>query len=846
MRSTHIQDILPLVEAPSRYLGSEVNTVRKDHRQVKLKFALAFPDLYEIGTSHFGLQILYHILNKRTDVLAERVFTPAPDMQTYLRQREIPLSSLESGCPLGQFDILGFSLLYELNYTNVLAMLDLAGIPFRSKDRDQQHPLIIAGGPCTCNPEPVADFFDALVIGDGEDVVLQMADAWLDWQQRDGRSRKALLASWSLLPGVYVPSLFRVRYHDDGQPQVIALNDAQPRVERALLPNLDHADFPSAPIVPFGRPVHDRLRLELARGCTRGCRFCQAGMIYRPVRERSPETVMEQCEQALKTTGYDDISLLSLSTGDYRCIAPLMEQMIQRHACDHVALSLPSLRAGTLTPALMKSIKAVRKTGFTIAPEAGSQRLRDVINKNITDQDIRQTVQDAFGLGWKVIKLYFMIGLPTETREDLEALVKLVRELSLIKGPGGKKSSINVSVATLIPKPHTPFQWAPQISVAEGWEKIQWIKQALRSPRIRLKWQNPEVSYIEGLMARGDRRMADLIEHAYRKGCRLDGWSDYFRFDLWEESIRDLDLDAHVYVHRPRAPEEVFPWDHIDMKVSRAYLWEEWQKALQGGMTEDCRDGECQNCGVCDFTSIQPQVFPDDGSARRHEDRAAVPPPESFRQFQLTFAKTGGGRFWGHLEMVNIFIRALRRSGITVKFSEGFHPKPKIAFSDALPIGLESLCETMLLTVSDNIRPDELVVKLNRELPDGLRATDCLPHRQAEGNTDKAVIYRVTLHQGTFDAEAVEQFKAADNVWIERTNRKGKLKKIDLKAMVQHIQCVTSDTLELVVHHRPDALLRPDIILQKVFSLSSEAIRQARVIKLGYRLHKGDNASPTA
>lgn len=846
MRSTHIQDILPLVEAPSRYLGSEVNTVRKDHRQVKLKFALAFPDLYEIGTSHFGLQILYHILNKRPDVVAERVFTPAPDMQTYLQRREIPLSSLESGCPLGQFDILGFSLLYELNYTNVLAMLDLAGIPLRSKDRDRQHPLIIAGGPCTCNPEPVADFFDALVIGDGEDVVLQMSDAWLDWQQRDGRSREALLANWSRLPGVYVPSLFKVRYQDGGEPQVVAPNDTQPRVARAILTNLDHADFPSAPIVPFGRPVHDRLRLELARGCTRGCRFCQAGMIYRPVRERSPETVMRQCEQALKTTGYDDISLLSLSTGDYRCIAPLMEQMIQRYACDHVALSLPSLRAGTLTPALMKSIKAVRKTGFTIAPEAGSQRLRDVINKNITDQDIRQTVQDAFGLGWKVIKLYFMIGLPTETREDLEALVKLVRELSLIKGPGGKKSSINVSVATLIPKPHTPFQWAPQISVAEGWEKIQWIKQALRSPRIRLKWQNPEVSYIEGLMARGDRRMADLIEHAYRKGCRLDGWSDHFRFDLWEQSIRDLDLDAHAYVHRPRGAEEVFPWDHIDMKVSRAYLWEEWQKALQGGMTEDCRDGECQNCGVCDFTSIQPQVFPGDGSARRPVDRTAAPPPESFRQFQLSFAKTGGGRFWGHLEMVNIFIRALRRSGITVKFSAGFHPKPKMAFSDALPIGLESLCETMLLTVSDNIRPDELVARLNRELPDGLRATDCLPHPQTEGNTDKAVIYRVTLHQGTFDAEAVERFKAADTVWIERTNRKGTLKKIDLKAMVQHIQCVTSDTLELVVLHRPDALLRPDIILQKVFALSSEAIRQARIIKLGYRVQKGDHASPTA
>jgi len=844
MRLTHIQDILPLVEAPSRYMGDEINTIHKDHRKVKLKFALAFPDLYEIGTSHFGLQILYHILNQHPDVLAERVFTPAPDMQAYLRQREIPLQSLESGCPLGQFDILGFSLLYELNYTNVIAMLDLAGLPFKSKDRDRHHPIIIAGGPCTCNPEPVADFFDALVIGDGEEVVLQMADAWLEWQQRDGQSRKALLDSWSRLPGVYVPSLFDVRYNAGGEPRVQALSDIQPRVERALLKNLDRADFPSAPIVPYGRPVHDRLRLELARGCTRGCRFCQAGMIYRPVRERSPATVMRQCEQALKTTGYDDISLLSLSTGDYRCIAPLMEQMIHRYACDHVALSLPSLRAGTLTPTLMQSIKAVRKTGFTIAPEAGSQRLRDVINKNITDQDIHQTVQDAFGLGWKVIKLYFMIGLPTESREDLEALVQLVRELSLIKGHGGKKGSINVSVATLIPKPHTPFQWAPQISVAEGWEKIQWLKQQLRSPRIYLKWQNPEVSYIEGLMARGDRRMADLIVHAYRKGCRLDGWSDHFRFDLWEESIRDLNVDAYTYVHRARASEEVFPWDHIDMKVKRSYLWDEWQNALQGGMTEDCRDGDCQNCGVCDFTSVQPLVFPDDRDTPRSDDRLA-PSPNGFRQLQISFAKTGSGRFWGHLEMVNIFIRALRRAGISVQFSEGFHPKPKIAFQDALPIGLESLCETMQLTVSDRIALDDLVAGLNAELPDGLHVTDCMPYRKADENTGRAVVYRITLNGGTFETEAIARFKDAEDVIFERTNRKGKLKKIDLKAMIQHIHCVTSDTLELVVHHRTDALLRPDVVLQKVFALPSEAIRQARVIKLGYRLHKPGDPSTT-
>ena len=845
MRLKHIQDILPMVEAPSRYLGSEVNTIHKDHRKVRLKMVLAFPDLYEIGTSHFGLQILYHVLNKRADVLAERVFAPAPDLQDYLRRHEIPLPSLESGQPLGGFDIVGFSLLYELNYTNILAMLDLAGLPFKSRDRDHRHPLIIAGGPCTCNPEPVAAFFDAIVIGDGEEVVIQMADAWLEWQARDGQSRAALLESWSRFQGVYVPGGFRVRHDRDGAPRTQAPDDSPSRVERAVLPDLDGADFPSAPIIPYGRPVHDRLRLELARGCTRGCRFCQAGMIYRPVRERTPGKVMEQCDQALRLTGYDDISLLSLSTGDYRCIAPLMEQMIKRYACDHVALSLPSLRAGTLTPELMQQMKTVRKTGFTIAPEAGSQRLRDVINKNVTAQDIRQTVRDAFALGWKVIKLYFMIGLPTETREDLDAMVELVRELSLIKGPGGKKSNINVSVATLIPKPHTPFQWAPQISIEESWEKIRWLKRQLRSPRIRFKWQNPEVSFIEGLMARGDRGMADLILHAYRKGCRFDGWSDHFRFDLWEESIRDLGLDAPAYVQRARPFDEVFPWDHIDMKVKRSYLWDEWQQALQGGVTEDCRDGACQDCGVCDFTTIKPRVYPD-GNFTSSPDSPSPASEDDYQQLYLSFAKTGTGRFWGHLEMANIFTRALRRAGIAVKFSEGFHPKPKMAFSDALPIGLESLCETMRLTVSGQIAPGDLVARLNAELPEGLHVSDCTSHPQSKATADRDVVYRVSLRQGQFDQDALARFDATASVIVERTNRKGKLKKIDLKAMVQNIESVKPDTLEIIIRHRSDAILRPDVVLKNIFDLPQAVLRHARVIKLGYRLPSSGDPLGTA
>jgi radical SAM-linked protein len=493
----------------------------------------------------------------------------------------------------------------------------------------------------------------------------------------------------------------------------------------------------------------------------------------------------------------------------------------------------------------MQHIKTVRKTGFTIAPEAGSQRLRDVINKNITAQDIYQTVQDAFTLGWNVIKLYFMIGLPTETQEDLEDLVALTRELSLIKRPGGKKNTINVSVATMIPKPHTPFQWASQISIAEGWEKISWLKNALRSPHIRLKWQNPEVSYIEGLMARGDRRMADLILHAYHKGCRLDGWSDHFRFDLWEESIRDFGMDASTIVYRQRAWDEVFPWDHIDMKVKRAYLWDEWQQALRGQVTEDCRDGVCQDCGVCDFTAVKPRIYPA-STYNPVLEAVRTPLAGDFQQFQISFTKTGDGRFWGHLEMVNIFVRALRRAGITLKFSEGFHPKPKMVFSDALPIGMESLAETMVMTVVEGGPPEDLASRLNAELPAGLRVTDCKPYTKADHTSERSVVYRITLNQGAFDPQALQRFQTAAAVYYQKTNRKGQLKKIDLKAMVHQMTCLKPDSLEMEILHPPEALLRPDVVLRHVFELPSEVLRQARIIKLRHGRPHADNSPLTA
>jgi radical SAM family uncharacterized protein len=576
MSFRNLYDILPFVEKPSRYLGSEINAIKKDLNKVKLRFALVFPDLYEIGTSHFGMQILYHLLNRSPDIAAERVFAPGVDMEALLRRSRLPLFTLESHEPIEQFDILGFSLLYELNYTNVLTILDLAGIPFRAAQRDRSHPFIIAGGPCTCNPEPIAEIFDAIVIGDGEQAVLDLAGKWLQWQEDSRREKHDLLKQWSDIEGVYIPSLFEPRIDPDGFQTLIPSLSDYVRIKRAIVADLNQVPFPDKPVVPYGKPVHDRLRIEVSRGCTRGCRFCQAGMIYRPVRERAPQTLMSLAETSIASTGYEDLSLLSLSTGDYGCIIPLMERLMARFASEHVAVSLPSLRAGTLTPDLMQLIKTVRKTGFTIAPEAGSQRLRDVINKNISENEIVETVKDAFNLGWQVIKLYFMVGLPTETTDDLRALVELIKKLRNIKVAKQRKGKINVSIATFIPKPHTPFQWAPQNTLAESEEKISWLKSQLKYPGIRFKWQNPQVSLVEGIWARGDRRLNDLLITAYQKGCRFDGWTDKFKYDLWQEAFAAQGIDPDFYTARRRDVREPLPWDHIDTQVSKEFLQDEW------------------------------------------------------------------------------------------------------------------------------------------------------------------------------------------------------------------------------------------------------------------------------
>lgn len=827
------QHILPLVKKPSRYLGNEFNRIKKELSAVDLRMVLAFPDMYEIGTSHFGMQILYDRLNARTDIAAERVFTPDVDMQAELRSAGLPLMSLESQWPLDHFDIIGFSLLYELNYTNILAMLDLANIPFYSAERSNSHPMIIAGGPCTANPEPVADFFDAMVVGDGEETMLALADSWLAWKKKPHRDKKDLLRSWQQIEGVYIPSLFDAAVDQDGLSLVTPQDPELSTVRRAVLSDLNAAPFPASPVVPFGRPVHDRLRVEISRGCTRGCRFCQAGMFYRPVRDRSPETILSLTEQGIANTGYDEISLLSLSTGDYRCIAPLLEQMMTRHAADHRAVSFPSLRADTLTVDVARLIKKVRKTGFTIAPEAGSQRLRDIINKDITQADIEKTVRTVFDQGWAVIKLYFMIGLPTETQEDLDAIVDLVKHLGQIRpAKGRRRPQINVSVTTFIPKAHTPFQWCPQISLEASKQKIEWLRQQLKSGRVRFKWQKPEVSLVEGIFSRGDRRLSRLLVAAYDRGCRFDGWSDHFDFEKWMGALTDIGLEADFFTTRRRTFDETLPWDHIDVRVSKRFLEKEWEKALEGRTTLDCRDGQCHQCGTCDFKTIAPVVFKDLKVKTSAPVEQKNEPAIRFIKVSLNYTKTGDARYFGHLEMVNIFARAFRRARISLKFTQGFHPKPKLSFTDPLPVGMESLNESLNIEIPEDTNLNEMIDQINGQLPTGLAviAPTC-SNRVKHLSMPAIICYQVHLKDGRFD-EARQQAFQEKPIWIhEKKTAKGKVVRLDAKQIVEKITLSTDKLMTICLHQKPGQSLRPSDLLKSIFYLADDDVKQARIVK---------------
>ena len=596
---TNLDQILPRVTRPARYTGGEWNSITKDWDAVDVKIALAYPDIYEIGMSNLGLVILYDLVNREPKALVERVYAPWVDMEAEMRKATIPLFSLESRRPLKDFDIIGFSLGYELTYTNVLNMLDLAGIPVLAAQRDESYPLIIAGGSCSLNAEPMAEFIDLFVLGEGEEVILELLGTFRRWKFEGSHGKQELLRELAHIPGIYVPSLYQVDYHNDGtiakiMPTSQGLGSS---VKRRILIKLPPAV--TKPVVPYMATIHDRAAIEIQRGCTRGCRFCQAGIIYRPIRERPKEEVLAAVDELLRNCGYNELSLLSLSTSDYSEIESLVSALSARYREHNLKISLPSLRIDGLSLRLMDTITSGKKTGLTFAPEAGSERLRRVINKSVSQDDLIQTLETAAERGWSSVKLYFMLGLPTETLDDIESIVHMVRQgVPALRKGGGKALHLKVSTSAFVPKAHTPFQWVAQHTEEELNARIEALRLGMKKSGLRLSWQDPKMSLLEGVLARGDRRLSQAIYRAWQLGATFDAWSEHFNYEKWGRAFDECGLDPVFYANRQRPLDEIFPWAHIDVGISTTFLKREYQHNLQGTETPDCRFGRCTTCGL--------------------------------------------------------------------------------------------------------------------------------------------------------------------------------------------------------------------------------------------------------
>lgn len=612
MRKLALSDeILLSISNPARYIGNEVNAVMKDKSEVAVRFAMCFPDVYEIGMSHLGIQILYDMFNQRDDIWCERVYSPWPDMDKVMRDKKIPLFALESQEPVKDFDFLGITIQYEMCYTNILQILDLSGIPLEAKERTWDDPIVIGGGPCSYNPEPLAQFFDIFYIGEGETVYFQLIDLYKE-ERAKGSSRMEFLKKAAQIPGIYVPMLYEVTYKEDGTIASFTPIDASvpASVEKQIVMDITDSYYPSAPVVPFIKATQDRVVLEIQRGCIRGCRFCQAGMIYRPTRERDIETLKESARIMLQKTGHEEISLSSLSSSDYSHLKEIVNFLIDEFRDEAVNISLPSLRIDAFALDVMSKVQDVKKSSLTFAPEAGSQRLRNVINKGLTEEDILHGAGEAFKGGWNQVKLYFMLGLPTETEDDMKGIAHLAQKIAetyyevVPKEQRKGKVQINVSTSFFVPKPFTPFQWAPMFREEDFIEKAKVVKNEIRSQlnqrSIRYNWHEPDVTVLEGFLARGDRRCADVILKAYEKGALYDAWSESFHYDIWKEAFRETGVDIEFYTLRERSTDEILPWDFIDAGVTKKFLIREWEQAKAETVTPNCRQ-KCSGCGVLKY-----------------------------------------------------------------------------------------------------------------------------------------------------------------------------------------------------------------------------------------------------
>jgi len=779
-----------LVQKPGRYLGGEFGArTDKAWDAVGARICLAFPDLYDIGMSHLGFKILYRILNDDPRTLAERCYTPWVDMQAELRARGLPLLSLESARPLKDFDVVGFSLQFELTYTNVLAMLDLGGVPLRAADRGEADPLVIAGGPTATHPEPIAPFIDAIVIGDGEERTTEVALLWTELRSQ-GVPREDRLHALAALRGVYVPSLYSTRVDPDTGFEVIDEGRAREGglpfpVQRSMVDDLNRFPFPDDSPVGGPEAIFDRMSIEIARGCTEGCRFCQAGMIYRPVRERDPEQIVDTVVRAVKNSGYDEVSLTSLSTADYSCIAPLIKKVTDKLSPERVSLGVSSLRAYGLEETVLDDIQKVRATGVTFAPEAGSQRMRDVVNKNVTEEQLMTTAERVFSRGWTGMKLYFMIGLPTEEESDVREIVRVggrahhVGKRIKREMKAGGAPTVTVSVSTHVPKPHTPFQWCAMDRPDDVRTKQGWLRDEARRAKVELRMHESDGSWLEGIFARGDRALAAVLERAYRAGARFDSWEDQLRMDVWEEALRAEGVDPARYLGTIPVTARL-PWDHVDVGLEEGFLAREYRKALASRLSPPCGkavgmfihhtnldDAEkdarklvCYDCGVaCDLgamreerlvylsklgarsrrepsprtggagTAAQPsgdeavRVQPSGGEAVRVQ-RAKRPPAFTqgeARRCRFGYAKTGPSAYLSHLDLIRALPRAFRRNDVPLFYSTGFHPKPDMTFGPALSLGVASLAEVVDVKLTCDVDPATLLDALTASSPDGLR-----------------------------------------------------------------------------------------------------------------------------
>jgi radical SAM family uncharacterized protein/radical SAM-linked protein len=819
-------DYLSRVQRPTRYLGREINAVVKDPRALDLRVALLFPDLYEVGMSHLGIGLLYGILNREPYIWAERAYAPAPDLEADLRARRQPLTSLESGTPLGDFDLLGVSLQYELGYTNFLNMLDLSGVPWLAADRDAGHPAVIGGGPACFNPEPVAPFFDAFVLGDGEEAILEVAAVVAAWKARRG-SRRELWQALEELDGVYVPALFRLDFDETGGLQAVIPLGRRSQVNKRVLDDLNRIAVSPRPLVPSCQIIHDRLNLEISRGCTHGCRYCQAGMIYRPVRERDPAAALAWVEAALTATGFEEVSLLSLSVGDYGPLAALLQGLMDRLSPAKVAVSLPSLRADTLTPDMMVQIQRVRRTGLTLAPEAGTQRLRRVINKNLTEDAIFDSARRAFAAGWQLLKLYFMIGLPRETQADREGIPALARQI-LAAAPRGRRPRLNVSLSSFIPKPHTPFQWERQEDLEECRHRLHDVKDRLRHKHIQSKWNAAAQTWLEGVFSRGDRRLAPVLLEAHRLGCRLDAWSEHMRLEPWRRAFQHAGVDPDFSL-RQRRLDEVLPWDHLNCGVSRKFLLEERARAEAGLETPDCRQAGCQDCGVCDHERLSLRLA--EASSLPSTPPPAAVPPEPCR-YRLTYAKLEEGRWLGHLEWVASLYRSLRRSGLPLSFSAGFHPLPRVSFHGALPVGVESLAETMDVELAAPVSEAELLAALNRVLPPGVKILSARRLARRLPPPPQAVaVYQVASRDPVFEAQAAAHFLAQAEFPVTRRRPKAE-QRLDLRRLVADLAVQDPAHLTLDLRLQDKGNLKVTDALAAIFNLRDDQARNLRIVKI--------------